>query len=76
VWDSPAAPVIKTWRPSRPRKEESSTGTVDMSGKQGYLGRLLMAYLYILTKYMLVATTVQVLNSADCAIGGFCGGQD
>jgi len=37
------------------------------------LGRLLTAYLYILTKDMLAATTVQVLNSADCAIGGFYG---
>jgi hypothetical protein len=36
--DSPAAPVTKTWRPSRPRKEESSTGAVDMSGKQDYFG--------------------------------------
>ena len=74
VWDSPAAPVIKTWRPSRPRKEESSTGAIDMSGMQGYLGRLLTAYLYIPTKNMLAATTV-VLNSADCAIGGFYGGK-
>ena len=44
-----------------------------MSGKQDYLGRLLAPYLYILTKDMLAATTVQVLNSADCAIGGFYG---
>jgi hypothetical protein len=40
------------------------------------LGRLLTAYLYILTKYMLAdvrPTTVQVPNGADCAIGGSTG---
>jgi hypothetical protein len=66
VWDSPAAPVTKTWRPSRPRKEESSTGAVDMLGKQGYLGRLLAAYLYILTKCM--ARSCNSTSSKQCRL--------